>query len=245
MFVLLRTCWQLKPPEDTRCPCTCCPERWSHVSIDTIHRSQWRSKSASYIGAPCFSQVLWWESFQLRMMWTWLQPPHFLRYRTLLFVETCKMSGLLIACFACAFQPSLVEDMTDFKRSLPLFPLTKPHINFMAAKLWPAPWDRRRRQTSSGARNISVCLSVCGWACVCVCVSNRAVLVLLSFKCVLRHLIKRTWCETGEKNHAGSSCHFKNAVSFPSVRRPRDVYRKRKTILIHDQVFWHPFLSLI
>ncbi|XP_056616513.1 insulin-degrading enzyme isoform X2 [Triplophysa dalaica] len=32
-------------------------------------------------------------------------------------------------------QPSVVEDMTDFKRSLPLFPLTKPHINFMAAKL--------------------------------------------------------------------------------------------------------------
>ncbi|XP_052006839.1 insulin-degrading enzyme isoform X2 [Xyrauchen texanus] len=32
-------------------------------------------------------------------------------------------------------QPVLVENMTNFKRSLPLFPLTKPHINFMAAKL--------------------------------------------------------------------------------------------------------------
>ncbi|XP_067091870.1 insulin-degrading enzyme isoform X2 [Osmerus mordax] len=32
-------------------------------------------------------------------------------------------------------QPELVEDMTEFKRSLPLFPLAKPHINFMAAKL--------------------------------------------------------------------------------------------------------------
>uniref|UniRef100_A0A665U7H9 Insulin-degrading enzyme n=1 Tax=Echeneis naucrates TaxID=173247 RepID=A0A665U7H9_ECHNA len=32
-------------------------------------------------------------------------------------------------------QPSLVQDMTEFKRSLPLFPLVKPHINFMAAKL--------------------------------------------------------------------------------------------------------------
>ncbi|XP_039527694.1 insulin-degrading enzyme isoform X2 [Pimephales promelas] len=32
-------------------------------------------------------------------------------------------------------QPSLVQNMTEFKRSLPLFPLTKPHINFMAAKL--------------------------------------------------------------------------------------------------------------
>ncbi|XP_067276926.1 insulin-degrading enzyme isoform X2 [Pseudorasbora parva] len=32
-------------------------------------------------------------------------------------------------------QPSLVQDMTEFKRSLPLFPLSKPHINFMAAKL--------------------------------------------------------------------------------------------------------------
>uniref|UniRef100_A0A8B9HMJ8 Insulin-degrading enzyme n=1 Tax=Astyanax mexicanus TaxID=7994 RepID=A0A8B9HMJ8_ASTMX len=32
-------------------------------------------------------------------------------------------------------QPVLVQDMTEFKRSLPLFPLAKPHINFMAAKL--------------------------------------------------------------------------------------------------------------
>ncbi|XP_061601535.1 insulin-degrading enzyme isoform X2 [Cololabis saira] len=32
-------------------------------------------------------------------------------------------------------QPSLVQDMTDFKRNLPLFPLAKPHVNFMAAKL--------------------------------------------------------------------------------------------------------------
>uniref|UniRef100_A0A674NT32 Insulin-degrading enzyme n=1 Tax=Takifugu rubripes TaxID=31033 RepID=A0A674NT32_TAKRU len=32
-------------------------------------------------------------------------------------------------------QPSLVQDMTEFKRSLPLFPLVRPHINFMAAKL--------------------------------------------------------------------------------------------------------------
>uniref|UniRef100_A0A8C4F7H0 Insulin-degrading enzyme n=1 Tax=Dicentrarchus labrax TaxID=13489 RepID=A0A8C4F7H0_DICLA len=32
-------------------------------------------------------------------------------------------------------QPTLVQDMTEFKRSLPLFPLVKPHINFMAAKL--------------------------------------------------------------------------------------------------------------
>ncbi|XP_064174162.1 insulin-degrading enzyme isoform X1 [Anguilla rostrata] len=32
-------------------------------------------------------------------------------------------------------QPTVVQDMTEFKRSLPLFPLAKPHINFMAAKL--------------------------------------------------------------------------------------------------------------
>ncbi|XP_042192680.1 insulin-degrading enzyme isoform X1 [Callorhinchus milii] len=32
-------------------------------------------------------------------------------------------------------QPHVIEDMTAFKRSLPLFPLAKPHINFMAAKL--------------------------------------------------------------------------------------------------------------
>ncbi|XP_068182629.1 insulin-degrading enzyme isoform X2 [Antennarius striatus] len=32
-------------------------------------------------------------------------------------------------------QPTLIRDMTEFKRSLPLFPLVKPHINFMAAKL--------------------------------------------------------------------------------------------------------------
>lgn len=33
-------------------------------------------------------------------------------------------------------QPNVVQNMTEFKRSLPLFPLVKPHINFMAAKLW-------------------------------------------------------------------------------------------------------------
>ncbi|XP_039900586.1 insulin-degrading enzyme isoform X2 [Simochromis diagramma] len=32
-------------------------------------------------------------------------------------------------------QPTVIQDMTEFKRSLPLFPLVKPHINFMAAKL--------------------------------------------------------------------------------------------------------------
>uniref|UniRef100_A0A3P9HS55 Insulin-degrading enzyme n=1 Tax=Oryzias latipes TaxID=8090 RepID=A0A3P9HS55_ORYLA len=32
-------------------------------------------------------------------------------------------------------QPTPIQDMTEFKRSLPLFPLAKPHINFMAAKL--------------------------------------------------------------------------------------------------------------
>uniref|UniRef100_A0A3Q2FJJ0 Insulin-degrading enzyme n=1 Tax=Cyprinodon variegatus TaxID=28743 RepID=A0A3Q2FJJ0_CYPVA len=32
-------------------------------------------------------------------------------------------------------QPTLIQDMNEFKRSLPLFPLAKPHINFMAAKL--------------------------------------------------------------------------------------------------------------
>ncbi|XP_068597613.1 insulin-degrading enzyme [Brachionichthys hirsutus] len=31
--------------------------------------------------------------------------------------------------------PTLIQDMTEFKRSLPLFPLVKPHINCMAAKL--------------------------------------------------------------------------------------------------------------
>lgn len=33
-------------------------------------------------------------------------------------------------------QPDVIQNMTEFKRSLPLFPLVKPHINFMAAKLW-------------------------------------------------------------------------------------------------------------
>uniref|UniRef100_A0A4X2LTN1 Insulin degrading enzyme n=1 Tax=Vombatus ursinus TaxID=29139 RepID=A0A4X2LTN1_VOMUR len=32
-------------------------------------------------------------------------------------------------------QPEVIENMTEFKRGLPLFPLVKPHINFMAAKL--------------------------------------------------------------------------------------------------------------
>ena len=45
-----------------------------------------------------------------------------------------SQSDLLFVCP----QPTLVENMTEFKRSLPLFPLVKPHINFMAAKLWAA-----------------------------------------------------------------------------------------------------------
>ncbi|XP_066457093.1 insulin-degrading enzyme isoform X2 [Eleutherodactylus coqui] len=32
-------------------------------------------------------------------------------------------------------QPDVIENITEFKRSLPLFPLVKPHVNFMAAKL--------------------------------------------------------------------------------------------------------------
>ncbi|CAJ0917255.1 unnamed protein product [Ranitomeya imitator] len=32
-------------------------------------------------------------------------------------------------------QPDVISNMTEFKRSLPLFPLVKPHVNFMAAKL--------------------------------------------------------------------------------------------------------------
>ncbi|XP_073452147.1 insulin-degrading enzyme isoform X1 [Aquarana catesbeiana] len=32
-------------------------------------------------------------------------------------------------------QPEIISNMPEFKRSLPLFPLVKPHVNFMAAKL--------------------------------------------------------------------------------------------------------------
>ncbi|XP_069812626.1 insulin-degrading enzyme isoform X2 [Dendropsophus ebraccatus] len=32
-------------------------------------------------------------------------------------------------------QPDVIRNITEFKRSLPLFPLVKPHVNFMAAKL--------------------------------------------------------------------------------------------------------------
>lgn len=44
-------------------------------------------------------------------------------------------------------QPEVIQNMTEFKRGLPLFPLVKPHINFMAAKLWRSPrqqWARGR-----------------------------------------------------------------------------------------------------
>lgn len=45
--------------------------------------------------------------------------------------------GLVMFVCVCVLcpQPVVVQDMTEFKRSLPLFPLAKPHINFMAAKL--------------------------------------------------------------------------------------------------------------
>lgn len=39
--------------------------------------------------------------------------------------------------------------MTEFKRSLPLFPLVKPHINFMAAKLWRTPMDEEMQMIST------------------------------------------------------------------------------------------------
>uniref|UniRef100_A0A8C5L6T5 Insulin degrading enzyme n=1 Tax=Jaculus jaculus TaxID=51337 RepID=A0A8C5L6T5_JACJA len=32
-------------------------------------------------------------------------------------------------------QPEVIQNMTEFKRGLPLFPLVRPHVNFMAAKL--------------------------------------------------------------------------------------------------------------
>lgn len=49
-------------------------------------------------------------------------------------ILTLKILSRLCLAYA-SFQPSVIENMTEFKRSLPLFPLVKPHINFMAAKL--------------------------------------------------------------------------------------------------------------
>lgn len=48
-----------------------------------------------------------------------------------------------------SLQPSVIENMTEFKRSLPLFPLVKPHINFMAAKLWRTPMDEEMQMIST------------------------------------------------------------------------------------------------
>lgn len=48
-----------------------------------------------------------------------------------------------------SLQPSVIENMTEFKRSLPLFPLVKPHINFMAAKLWRTPVDEEMQMIST------------------------------------------------------------------------------------------------
>ena len=103
-----------------------------------------------------------------------------------------------LTCRLLFLQPTLVQDMTEFKRSLPLFPLVKPHINFMAAKLWARPAGRHAAaargalgratvrdpavfptytiillsgRLSSDWACISVCvrLFVCASACECVC----------------------------------------------------------------------------
>lgn len=44
-----------------------------------------------------------------------------------------KYTKRKLLCFF--LQPEVIQNMTEFKRGLPLFPLVKPHINFMAAKL--------------------------------------------------------------------------------------------------------------
>lgn len=53
-------------------------------------------------------------------------------------ISTAVLVCNILTCPSLSLQPTLVQDMTEFKRSLPLFPLAKPftHINFMAAKLW-------------------------------------------------------------------------------------------------------------
>ncbi|KAG7269730.1 hypothetical protein CRUP_037614 [Coryphaenoides rupestris] len=57
-------------------------------------------------------------------------------------METCPVVGefpaqndVTLAPAPSLPQPTVVQDMTEFKRNLPLFPLAKPHVNFMAAKL--------------------------------------------------------------------------------------------------------------
>uniref|UniRef100_A0A8C4Z924 Insulin-degrading enzyme n=1 Tax=Gadus morhua TaxID=8049 RepID=A0A8C4Z924_GADMO len=57
-------------------------------------------------------------------------------------METCPVVGefpaqndIALAPAPSLPSPTVVQDMTDFKRNLPLFPLARPHVNFMAAKL--------------------------------------------------------------------------------------------------------------
>ncbi|CAL8256778.1 unnamed protein product [Lota lota] len=57
-------------------------------------------------------------------------------------MDTCPVVGefpaqndITLAPAPSLPSPTVVQDMTDFKRNLPLFPLAKPHVNFMAAKL--------------------------------------------------------------------------------------------------------------
>lgn len=63
-------------------------------------------------------------------------------------ILTLKILSRLFFAYA-SLQPSVIENMTEFKRSLPLFPLVKPHINFMAAKLWRTPMDEEMQMIST------------------------------------------------------------------------------------------------
>lgn len=48
-------------------------------------------------------------------------------------------------------QPTVIQDITKFKRSLPLFPLIQSHVNLMAAKLWAKPAGRHSREARRAA----------------------------------------------------------------------------------------------
>lgn len=150
LILLYRIFCLLTLQRGTRCLCMCCLGRWTPVSTRPSLRVVQR-----IVCCPCG-----WITFgMLNILLLVLMPgpvvgefpaqndvnlapapslpqvTHFKQQHS--YVRVVKFLFLhWYILYVLCIQPVVVQDMTEFKRSLPLFPLAKPHINFMAAKLW-------------------------------------------------------------------------------------------------------------
>lgn len=129
----------------TRCPYTCCLGRWTPVStrpsLCVLQRTVcWMDSSLIVQYCVACSNTRPSGGRVPSSEWRQSRSCSFSASGNTLLSSVCVCNqfsvSALIVLYVLCFQPVVVQDMTEFKRSLPLFPLAKPHINFMAAKLW-------------------------------------------------------------------------------------------------------------